>query len=282
MPQLQPPIQGPQQNLEPIVIQKANLLDTLVQSLFSPKKNDYAGQGIPNSPNMQDRQAIGQMGALPSIMPQGVGQAQAAQIPQQAQPQPIPTQAPTQLPNISAPTQQTMPPQGGNKDILWEAFKQLGIPVAATIGGLANPNFLPGAAGLSGGFSTEMSKQRETEIKRTEKDIERLSKAEKVEREKWDDAYKTALELDKISRQNDTMGTIPPLTIDKLNELAGQVYRGRHGKDSDVTGFRPENTKETKQRVTNKFTKPDNIPQNVWDKTTDAQKEEYFNSLNVR
>lgn len=104
-------------------------------------------------------------------------------------PQPVDLGRITVNPNTQAfaPQQQTSLPQGAlpptipeensgqpqGESAVMSFLRQMGIPIASTIAGMASPNLLPGAAGLSTGFNTGMQQAKENVIKEEELKIKK-------------------------------------------------------------------------------------------------------------
>lgn len=64
-------------------------------------------------------------------------------------------------PQPQAPIGKPPPDNSERNQKIWELVKRLGIPVGAAIAGAANKNFLPGAAGLSRGYTNQREKLRQ-------------------------------------------------------------------------------------------------------------------------
>lgn len=209
-------------------------------------------QTLANSPHpiAPIANAVQQSQSLPNIdlgkISIGNGQNKAQQAPVQP-----PIQPPIQLP--VQPTQTTtIPPQAQGQGINWgEIFRAVGVPLAATIAGVANPNMLAGAAGLSQGYAGGYQEQQKLNLEKEKYRYERLSKEQGNEKEKWDDAYRTAIELSKTG----ALGGIEAMTPEQLDTLAGKVYQIRYGKNKDINLAASLQTPEvrTTQQIVNQF-----------------------------
>lgn len=154
------------------------ILDALIQYLATPQNNQ---SNMAMNPNPAQ-------GARPLPQPpqQGVGvtYSQPGQgnpfgatfYPQQVDLGRIPVNpnqqafAPQQEPSLpkgatppTFPQEQSTSPRQPSP--IMEFLRQMGIPLASAVAGVANPNLLPGTAGLATGYSEEMSNQREQERK---------------------------------------------------------------------------------------------------------------------
>src|SRR3990167_1455146 len=195
---------GALENIPQAQAVKAKLLDTLVQQLF-PKTGGQAqaptSQALPSAP-------------LPDPSMGGIVRGT-----------PEPTQTPNALP-IFPPD---VPQQGNNA--IWEFLKQMGIPIASTIAGVANPSFLPGAAGLNTGYASGFQSGQEFKLKKETAEVDKMDKKQKAEKEKWDDSYRTAIELSKTG----AFGGIEPTSPQQLDNIAAEIYKLRYGSTKDLT-----------------------------------------------
>ena len=155
---------GALENIPQAQAVKAKLLDTLVQQLFP--KTGGQGQAPTSQAQMQPPLPDPSMGGIVRGTPE-------------------PTQTPNALPALPPDVQQ----QGNNA--IWEFLKQMGIPIASTIAGMASPGMLPGAAGLSTGYASGMKEAKDRELEKEKLDIYR-SKATSKKSPSKKEIYKMA------------------------------------------------------------------------------------------
>jgi len=183
---------------------------------------------------------------------------QEKQQPQQSPSPPVPTQSlqgGTVTGTAQGPTPQAIPPEqavppeeekSGRGNII-QLLARLGIPVGAAIAGSVNPNFLPQAAGLSTGFTEEISRQ---DVQRSKLGISTEKKSEAKRKEEKRDRKDIRREAE---RAVDKSKEFIPTTADRqrmINELEKAMLRER-----GMLG-----TERIVKEVTEKFLPPKGAP----------------------
>lgn len=161
--------------------------------------------------------------------------------------QPIETPAPRQMsPPGIMPAQQ---PQEGSGNFM-KLLLALGLPAVSTAIGLASPKMLPGAAGFNtgyaGGYGEAQRQQKEQQLEEMKIGRTLTQNQQKLEKEKWDDSYATAIQLSKTG----LMGGMAEITPQQLDQKAKEVYEIRYGKKSTTDIPKVQTGKQESQETT--------------------------------
>jgi hypothetical protein len=144
------------------------------------------------------------------------------------------------------------------------------IPLLAATGvGLVNKNMLAGAAGFNTGYAGGLDKEADRKLKKEQMD--RMSPTYTYDPDTGE--YKeTGVSVPRGAQ-------IRNLTSkDKMNLLSQILSPEELGS----LNLGDKSTEDITKGVKDPYVKPANIPESVWNSTSDQQKKEYFETLNVR
>ena len=168
------------------------------------------------------------------------------------------------------------------KNMFWEFLKAAGIPITAGIIGSVAPGTLPAMSGLAGGYAEGYGKGQDRDIERSkidyqkQQDTDKLARDEKkLEQDRAEHAYSLAKEL----RKTGPMGALEKTEPDDLREVADRLHQLIYGSPLPQ-GVGTESITEKVKEGTSLSDKNNSygVPDNVWNKATDAQRQEFINA----
>jgi len=153
----------------------------------------------------------------------------------------IPPSIPVQRPQNSS--QEENIPDGKNK--LLDFLKRAGIPIGAAIAGSVNPDFLPQAAGLAGGFNKGFNRQEDIS-----NDIDRLTQQNELDventrqkKEILDEPSSLDLEVEARKRAAATFDPqSPPSAEEYQNKIKQIVKELRQSTQGQIEVISPDGT----------------------------------------